>query len=49
MMSPVFPNAEALGPLVVDSEFVALVRRFRPSSLVPLVGPVAAQHLTRES
>jgi len=48
-MTPVLANEQELGRDVVDSEFVALVRRYRPSSLVPLLAQVAAQHMTRES
>lgn len=48
-MSTFSSSEEELGPEVVDSEFVALVRRYRPSSLVPLLAQVAAQHMPRES
>ena len=40
---------EDLGTELTDTELVALVRRYRPSSLVPLVSATAARHMTRES
>jgi hypothetical protein len=36
-------------PELTDADLVALVRRYRPSSLVPLVAATAAQHMTQES
>jgi len=49
VMSAGPPHGQDLGRQVTDAELVALVRRYRPSSLVPLLAEVAAQHMTRES